>query len=183
MRSRLAAFVLTLICVFAAGAARAQDRESGPRDAHRALQLATAGSLLVTGTLGTLTAINQPTLFSDGRCAAGTPLFGEYGCHGLNTLHGLSGLLSTVLYTATATLEFAAFDWPGRDRHGTGYEVLSYVHLIGMAIQPIGGLLAAVPEVIGLEHNGGFIRVLRTLHLLLGYAIVGSFVVTTAIEL
>jgi hypothetical protein len=176
------AVVLVVFCLGAPRAVHAQ-KEPGPRDADKALQLATVGSLIVTATLGTLVAINQPTLFSEGRCAEGRPIFGDYGCHGLSTLHGMSALLSIVLYTATTTLELAAFDWPGRDRHGDAYEALSYVHLVGMALQPIGGLLAAVPEVVGASRNGTFSRVLRTIHLFSGYAIVGSFLVTTAIEL
>jgi hypothetical protein len=173
---------LVLFCLGAPQAAHAQ-KEPGPRDADKALQLATSGSLVITVTLGTLTAINKPTLFSDGRCAEGRPIFGQYGCHGLSTLHGLSALLSVVLYTATATLEFTAFDWPGRDEHDSAYEALSYVHLIGMGLQPIVGLLAAVPEVVGASRDGMFARVLRTLHLFTGYAIASSFIITTAIEL
>jgi hypothetical protein len=173
---------LVLSCAWG-GTAFAQEREPGPRGADKALQLATAGSLLVTGTLGTIAAINQPTWFSNGRCATGGPIFGEYGCHGFSTLHGISALISIVLYTATTTLEIAAFDWPGRDRHGTAYEAFSYVHLVGMALQPLGGLVAAVPEVFGLERNTGFTRALRSIHLMTGYLIAGSFVATTVIEL
>ena len=172
-------FALTLSL---AGGARAQ-AEPGPRDAHKALQLATAGSLIVTGTLGTLIAINQPTWFSDGACATGDPVLGRYGCEGLSVLHGLSALLAITLYTATTTLEIARFDWPGRDRHGSAYEAASYVHLVGMALQPIGGILAAMPTVLGLPHNGGFARAVRSLHILTGYAIAGTYVVTAAIEL
>jgi hypothetical protein len=170
------------ICLAAPRLVHAQE-EPGPRDAHRALQLSTAGTLIVTAALGTITALNKPTLFSEGRCAEGRPIFGDYGCHGLSTLHGLSALLATVLYTATVTLELSAFDWPGRDRHGDAYEALSYVHLIGMSGQAIGGLLAAVPEVVGAPRDGTFSRVLRTIHLFTGYLIVGSFGVTTAVEL
>jgi hypothetical protein len=181
-RARALAFSVAFaaLCAMAPGAAQAQE-EPGPRDAHRALQLATSGSLIVTATLGTLVAINQPTLFGDGRCASGDPLLGRYGCSGLSVLHGLSALLSTMLYTATVTLEIAEFDWPGRDRHGTLYEVASYGHLVGMALQPIGGIIAAMPQVLGIE-DPGFSRVLRTLHIGTGYAIVGTYLVTAAIE-
>ncbi len=182
--NRLHFAMVALLTVFiASSAATAQDREPGPRDALRALHLTTAGFLVATGTLGTIAALNQPTWFSEGRCATGNPVFGEYGCHGFSTLHGVFALLSTVLYTATVTLELAAFDWPGRDRHGSGYEALSYVHLVGMALQPLGGLVAAVPEVIGLSRNSSLTRALRSIHLMTGYLIVGAFVVTTAIEL
>ena len=182
MRTAIITVVVSIVMLSNAPTAGAQE-EPGPRDAHQVLQLSTAGTLLATGILGTITALNQPTWFGQGRCATGNPVFGEYGCQGLSTLHGLFALLSSVLYTATVTLEFAAFDWPGRDRHGSGYEALSYVHLIGMAIQPIGGLLAAVPQVIGLEHDDAFITALRSIHLITGYAIVGTFAVATVIEL
>jgi hypothetical protein len=174
---------LVALCLATSNAVHAQAEEPGPRDAHKVLQLSTAGAMIITASMGTIAAINQPTLFSEGRCAAGKPIFGDYGCHGWSTLHGLMALLTSVLYTATITLEFAAFDWPGRDRHDSAYEAASYVHLVGMALQPIGGLLAAVPEVVGAERNGTFSRVLRTIHLFTGYAIVGTFVATAAIEL
>ena len=38
-------------------------------DAQRKLKIATAGSLLLTGTLGTLLALNRETLLWDGRCS------------------------------------------------------------------------------------------------------------------
>ena len=181
---RTSCFLASLVLALATSSTVfAQMKESGPRDADRTLQIATASSLFVTATLGTIAAINQPTWFSEGRCATGSPIFGEYGCGGFSTLHGISALLSIVLYTATMTLEFTAFDWPGRDRHGSGYQALSYVHLVGMAIQPIGGLLAAVPQVVGLKRDSGFSRALRSLHLMTGWLIVGSFAVTTSIEL
>lgn len=171
-----------VVCLMVPKLGRAEE-EPGPREADKVLQLATAGSMLVTFSLGTMVAMNQPTLFSDGRCFTGSPVLGEYGCHGLSTLHGLMALITTVLYTATVTLEFTAFDWPGRNTHGSAYEALSYVHLIGMGLQPLAGLLAAVPEVVGGTRNGTFSRVLRTIHVFTGSAIVTSFVITTAIEL
>jgi len=183
MQTRWIGVLVLIVAVSNVPKAAAQERESGPRDAHRVLQLSTAGGLLVTSVLGTITALNQPTWFGEGRCASGRPVLGEYGCHGLSTLHGLMALLTTVLYTATVTVEFAAFDWPGRDRHGSGYEALSYVHLIGMAVQPVAGLLAAVPDVIGLDHNSGFATALRSIHIITGWGITGSFAVTTIIEL
>jgi hypothetical protein len=180
---RVACALAGMLIVLSATDAAAAQAERGPRTADRTLQLLTSGSLILTATLGTINAINQPTWFSDGRCAAGDPIFGDYGCHGFGTLHGISALLSLVLYTATETLEFADFDWPGRDRHGAGYDALSYVHLVGMALQPLGGLLAAVPQVIGLKRDSAFTKALRSIHVMTGSVIVTAFVVTTAIEL
>lgn len=181
MLRHFATALLLSLCLLLPTSARAE--EHGVRLTHRTLQLATASSLLVTTALGTIAAINQPTLFSDGRCVTGDPIFGEYGCHGLSALHGLFAVVSLVLYSATTALEFARFDWPGRDDHGSGFEVLSYVQIIGMGLQPIGGLLAVVPEIIGMPRNSTFSRVVRTLHLIVGSAVTTSFVITTAIEL
>jgi hypothetical protein len=152
------------------------------RDAHRGLQLATAGSMLVTGTLGTILAMNRPTLFGDGRCAEGDPIFGAYGCRGLSVLHGISAVLSVVLYTTTTTIEFAEGTWPGSGGHNTGYKVASGIHLGAMAILPLAGIVAAVPAVFGLP-EGDFQRVLRTVHLFVGYLGVGTYVSTVALDL
>lgn len=179
---------LLALALTSAFSGRAQAQASDDvRDAHMVLQKSTAVSLLVTGTLGTLVAINQPTLFGDGRCAEDSdaePLLGDYGCRGLSVLHGVSSILSTVLYTATVTTEFAAFDWPGREEHGTAFDAASGVHLAGMAVLPILGIVTAVPAVIGLEGQAAddFQRVMRTLHLTFAYPTVGAFVATTAVE-
>jgi hypothetical protein len=100
-------------------------------------------------------------------------------------LHGIFGVLTTVLYAATVTTEFAAFDWPGQGDHGDGYEVLSGVHLGAMAIMPIAGLLSAYPSVIGISGNEAydFQRVLRTVHLSVGYITTGAYGTTLAIDL
>ena len=177
--------VLSLVPVSPA-AAQVVDQDDGVRDAHRVLQLSTAGSLLITASLGTMIAINKPTLFGDGRCAEGgaEPILGHYGCHGLSVLHGLSAIVSTVLYTATVAVEFAAYDWPGRNDHGTAYDVASAVHLGGMATLPLLGIITAVPMVLGTDQNesGDFQRVMRTLHLAFGYITVAAYGATTAID-
>ncbi len=182
------AAVAVALCLAPAGLARAQDDQDGAvRDAHRVLQVSTAGSLLVTATLGTLVAINKPTLFGDGRCAAGgaEPIFGEYGCMGLSVLHGLSAILSVILYSATTAVELAAFDWPGQNDHGTAFDVASGAVLGTMALMPFLGILTAVPEVLGIDRQTAdtYQRVMRTLHLSFGYLLVGTYVTTVAIDL
>ena len=184
-----AAVCLTLLSHTTRAAAQttADQTDEGVRDAHRVLQLSTAGSLLLTSTLGTMIAINKPTLFGEGRCAEGgaEPIFGEYGCKGLSVVHGLSAILSTILYTATVATEFAAFDWPGQNDHGTAYDVASAVHLGGMALLPIVGIITAVPMVLGMEQDESseFQRIMRTLHLAFGYITVGTFGATVAVDL
>lgn len=180
-RQCLFVLFLTTSHVIAAPAVRADAHSVHVTD--QTLRLATTGSLLVTATLGTFVALNQPTLLSDGRCHTGSPIFGDYGCHALSGLHGFFAVLSIVLYTSTQAFEFSHSIWPGQDHHGAGFKALSYIHLIGMAIQPIGGLLAVVPQIVGAPKDGLFARVLRTLHIVLGYTIVTTFAITTAIEL
>jgi hypothetical protein len=151
-------------------------------DVHRGLQLATAGSMLVTGTLGTILAINKPTLFSEGRCAEGEPIFGWYGCHGLSILHGVSAVITLVLYTATTTLELAEGTWPGSGGHNDGYTVASAITMGAMGALPIVGFIAAVPAIFGIP-EGDFQKVLRTLHLSVAYLAVGTYVTTVALDL
>ena len=182
----LATLALGVALVAAAPrSAAAQQDDRTIDDVHRGLQIATMSSLLLTGTLGTIAAINKPTLFGEGRCENGDPILGEYGCKGLSVLHGLSAIVSLVLYTATTTIEVAEYDWPGRGDHGAGYEAASWVHLIGMGALPIVGIITVVPDVLGIaqDDRAAFQRVLRTLHLGFGYATVGSYVATAAIDL
>src|SRR5512143_1463346 len=85
----------------AAGQEPEEARIARLRRWERVLKWSTAGSLVVTTTLGTFAAINQPTAFGDGRCQTGGPVLGTYGCdRGLSTLHGASAVLSATLYTA-----------------------------------------------------------------------------------
>lgn len=45
--------------------------------AHRVLKYTTTGALVLTAGLGVVSGINQPTLFGDGRCLTGDPVFGQ----------------------------------------------------------------------------------------------------------
>lgn len=154
---------------------------------HRVLKVATAGSLVVTGLLGTIVAINQPTLFGRGRCAAGDPIFGPYGCTSLSTVHGGMAVTSLVLYTATGVLSLATPRMPGatHPRLEFVHRALTYVHLAGMVIQPVLGILSRFPDVIGIdstEHRRDFSEVTRTVHIGLGYLTVAAFVTTTLLD-
>jgi hypothetical protein len=156
----------------------------------RTLRWTTTASLVVTSTLGTMAAINQPTAFGDGRCftPGASPVLGDYGCNrGLSTLHGSAAVLSVTLYTANGVLRLAAPDSRGfvaeplRPLHS----VLGWVHLTGIVVQPILGLIAAYPQVIGKASTlptDSFPRNLRTIHLFIGYATTLAFLGTTLIE-
>lgn len=155
---------------------------------ERILKWSTAGALVATSTFGTIAAINQPTAFGDGRCATGKPIFGTYGCdRGLSTLHGMSAVLSTTLYTANGVL---ALSIPGPVGNVTPakapwHRALTYVHLGGIIIQPIIGLVSAFPQVIGKQNEAPgdpFPKTLRTIHVGLGYVVAAAYIATLALE-
>ncbi len=155
---------------------------------ERALKWSTAGALVATSTLGTLAAVNQPTAFGDGRCQTGRPILGIYGCdRGLSTLHGTSGVLSSTLYTANGVL---ALSIPGpvgnvSEAARPWHRALTYVHLGGIALQPVLGLVSAFPQVIGVRNTAPgdhFPRNVRTVHVCLGYVTTAAFLTTLALE-
>jgi hypothetical protein len=155
---------------------------------ERALEWSTAGALVVTSTLGTMAAINQPTAFGHGRCQTGSPVLGTYGCdRGLSTLHGSSGVLSATLYTASGVLALAI---PGPASKVSGrarpwHRALGYVHLGGIVLQPILGLVSAFPQVIGMSTSAPddrFPRNTRTIHVGLGYVTTAAYLAALALE-
>jgi hypothetical protein len=152
----------------------------------RTLRWSTAASLVATSTLGTMAAINQPTAFGDGRCVTGSPVLGDYGCNrGLSTLHGSAGILSVTLYTANGVLKLAAPESVGKVSAQPWHRALSYVALVGIAVQPIIGLVSAFPQVIGRDRDAPtdpFPKNLRTAHVFLGYVTTAAFVSTVAME-
>jgi hypothetical protein len=174
--------------------ARADTGASGPdvssqralRTWERRLEWSTAGALVVTSTLGTLVAINQPTAFGDGRCQTGGPVFGDYGCNrGLSTLHGVSGVVSTTLYTAHFVLGLRE---PVQVRAAVRpwHRALTWVHRSGIVLQPLLGLVAAFPQVVGVNNTAPgdpFPRNVRTAHVALGYVITAAFLTTLALEI
>lgn len=175
--------------------ARADDgpADAGPRPEAlrrwgRALRLGTAAALVATSTLGTLAAIDQPTRFGDGRCLTGHPVLGEYGCdRGLSTLHGSAAVLSTILYTANGVLGLVAPESRGAVAPGARpvHRALTWVHLGGIVVQPIIGLVSAFPQVVGRSRSvptDMFPRNLRTAHVIIGYVTTAAFLTTVALE-
>lgn len=158
------------------------------RHSERVLKWSTAGALVVTSALGTMAAINQPTAFGDGRCQTGNPVLGTYGCdRGLSTLHGISGVLSLTLYTADGVLTLAIPGPVGNVSEAARpwHRALTYVTLGGFVVQPILGLVAAFPQVIGMSDTApgdAFPRDVRTIHVGLGYLITAAFLTTLALE-
>jgi hypothetical protein len=158
------------------------------RSAQHALKWATAGSLLVTSALGTIAAINNPTWFGPGRCASmGEPIFGTYGCnHGFSTLHGIAGVTSVIFYTANGVLVLSL---PKDPDAPTGAKAdwdhsLTYVHLTGIIAQPLLGLIAAYPQVVGVpaQNQDQFSKTMRTIHVGVGAITTAAFLTTAILE-
>ena len=164
------------------------DRMGSLRSWERALKWSTAGALVATTTLGTMAAINQPTAFGDGQCQTGHAVLGTYGCdRGLSTLHGTSGVLSATLYTANGVLALAIPGPVGNvsKSERPWHRTLTYVHLGGMILQPLLGLVSAYPQMIGVRDTtplDPFPRNLRTAHVCLGYVTMAAFIATLALE-
>ncbi|MGZ3461315.1 MAG: hypothetical protein ACXU86_22725, partial [Archangium sp.] len=111
-------------------------------------------------------------------------LLGDYGCESLSLVHGASAILSGTLYTATAVYGGSA---PGRsvlEEYEPLYRVLSYVHLVGIALQPLLGIISAHPEVLGIrsESQEHFSDVVRTVHIGVGIVTVAAYATTTVLE-
>jgi hypothetical protein len=164
------------------------DRTRTLRRWERALKWSTAGALVATSTLGTIAAVNQPTIFGDGRCQTGHAVLGTYGCdRGLSTLHGTSGVVAATLYTANGVLGLAI---PGPKGNVSKSErpwhrALTYVHLGGIVLQPLLGLVSAYPQMIGVRDTAPvdpFPKNLRTAHVFLGYVTTAAFLTTLALE-
>ncbi len=184
--------VATLVGASEQAAASEPDREQLLK-AQRTLKVATAGGLLLTGTLGTLLALNRDTLLWTGRCSdsPGRAIFGAYGCNELSIVHGISAVLSLVLYTSTAAVSLSI---PGEPRdlptgrpgvNGAFYSVVSWIHLVGIVPQPILGFIASYPGLVGVsvDRSDDVSRALRTVHLGLGYVTIAAFSTSLGIEL
>jgi hypothetical protein len=158
--------------------------------AHRTLEYTTAATLALTAAGGVIAAINQPTLFGDGRCASGDPIFGDYGCEGFSMIHGTGGVLTTVSYAATMTVALSVPDRrggrgePGPFDHGGFHRAATWVHVVGFAAMPLLGLTGAHPEMLGIEGEDaqGFSETVRTVHAGLGVVTAGAFTTTIFIE-
>lgn len=157
---------------------QAQEEKDPWAQTRKNLERSTLVGLWLTGSLGTLLAFNRPTLFSDGRCNTGNPIFGDYGCGELSTVHGMSAVAAISLYTASEVFNLTT----GPDqRPSTTHRIFSWIHRIGMVALPLVGIFSRFPEVIGVNEpdtQEDFSRTLRSIHLGAGYVTVLSYTVT-----
>lgn len=162
---------------------------------HRVLGITTFASVTVTTLLGTVLAINQPTLFGSGLCADIDPMTGrsrallgeDFGCGTARTWHKVSAFVSLGLYASTGVF---ALSMPDPERASEGNDIragrlrlhraMAWVHLAGMILQPILGIVAFEPSLVGVNIDPmdpvrsrqgleDFQRTMRTIHLGVGY--------------
>ena len=167
-----------------------QEHRASLLRAHRTLEYTTLATLGLTAAGGVIAAINQPTLFGDGKCVSGDPIFGDYGCEGFSMIHGTAGVLTTVSYVATMTVALSVPDRrggrgePGPFDHGGVHRAATWVHVVGFAAMPLLGLTGAHPEMLGIEGEDAehFSETVRTVHAGLGVVTAGAFTTTVMIE-
>lgn len=165
---------------------------------HRGFALAAWGGLAVTEVLGTILAINKPTWFGDGNCASASGgIGGDFGCgRGLVSLHETFAFITTGLYTTAGVIAATAPD-PERESEGDHpaagrlrlHKSLAWVHGAGMILLPILGVLAANPQMLGLDPATDpdavrdFQRAMRSAHTIVGYTTFAAFSFSAALEL
>lgn len=184
---------------------------------HRGFALAAWASLTFTVGLGTVLTINQPTWFGDGRCASGDGIFEEVGCgavvprgrdasgmplpelretSALATLHQAFAFVTTGLYATAGVIAATA---PDPDNAAAGddpasralrrHKSLAWVHGVGMILMPLLGVLAANPELFGLDPSTDpeaardYQRAMRSVHAIAGYATWGAYSLDAVLQL
>jgi hypothetical protein len=152
-------------------------------DVHSVLQKTGLATLAVTGVLGASLAVNTPTLFGEGRCATGSPWFGQFGCTGLKYAH--FGFAATTLGLFVAT-EIVAEQMPvspydmGSTSKQSAMKTLRVVNIALFSVQPVLGFLAANHSLFGM--SGGAAKVLRTVHLAVGGTVAGTYTANAAMQ-
>jgi hypothetical protein len=146
------------------------------------------GTLAVTGALGVALAVNRPTLFGDGRCATNEGVFGEFGCSaGLSLVHFGFAATSLGLFVAGEILaekmEVNPYDLGDAERVRT-MRALRWTNVGLFAVQPVLGILAAHPGLIGIppQSRAQFSRILRTIHLGVGLGLATTYSVNAAFQ-
>jgi hypothetical protein len=189
-RSLRITVVLTAVCMSATGWAQSAEVQDPDhlRTTHSVLQKTGLGTIAVTGALGVALAMNRPTLFGEGRCNTGNPIFGQYGCVYLPIVHFFVAASTLLLFTAT---EIVAQEMPSNpyefeedlDKRDA-MRTLRWVNVGFFAATPVLGLLAAHPGLIGIpEHiRPQFSRILRTIHLGLGIGTATTYSINAGLQ-
>lgn len=178
---------------------------------HRPLGFAALGSLVVTEIAGTIMAVNQRTLFGVGQCNVpvaplpdgSTPnpcILGDYGGTPLAAFHEVSAFITVGFYAAAGMYaltmpdpEHASVGNDDRARRLRVHRALSYVHLAGMILMPILGVLAIEPGIVGVRIDpanldasvrtlNDYQATLRTIHTGVGYVTLAALTVAMLYE-
>jgi hypothetical protein len=179
--------VVLAMAVPAAGWAQQVTTEGQQLDTtHSVLQKAGIGTIALTGATGLALMINRPTLFGDGRCSEGNGLFGGFGCGpGLTLLHAAFAVTSAGLFIAqeliAAEMNPSPYD-EGSPRRQNVTEALRWTNVGLFAVQPVLGLIAAHPGLVGVprEYHAQFGRVMRTIHFGVGLGLATTYTVNAA---
>lgn len=179
-------FFAALIVVALPGAAWAQDldpaRQQRLADWRGGTQKAGLITMYLTTSLGIPLAANKETLFSDGLCRQGKPMFGEaFGCNGgLAIVHGLAAVSTLVLYVTSEILATEMVFSPyntGDTRQDNARSAFRWTNVALFSIQPVLGILSAHPYLIGIPPDARvmFSKVLRTLHFAVGVGLTTTY--------
>jgi hypothetical protein len=166
------------------------DRQEDLNNAHSILQKTTLVSIGVTGALGLVTAYNQATVFGKGQCStdSGKPLFGKWGCDGLNVLHGIAGIATTGLFIATevvaVSMPISPYDDASSSTKTDAMKTLRWINIGLVGVQGVMGLIAAYPQVIGIPVSArpAFSAILRTIHIGTGVTFAGTYTATAILQ-
>lgn len=157
---------------------------------HRALGIATWGSMLVTVVLGFIQYYNLYGFFApleETPCVTGSAVFGQDQCWGAPWPHRIAAITTGALYTATFVLSIAMPDPLGADQGPRAenlriHKALRWVHLGGMIAQVLLGF-ALGQNWLGLEraNDYGAMQALATVHQLVGLTTFGVLTAAGAV--
>lgn len=164
-----------------------QDKQDRLATTHSVLQKAGLGTLFFTGTSGSALMVNKPTLFGKGRCRTGDPLLGGFGCRGLSLLHFGMGVASLGLFVSSEivaeNMPVSPYDMGSAGKQDT-MRTLRYTNIGLFAVQPILGLVATHPQLIGIPERSRetFSKVLRTVHFGVGGSLATTYSINAGLQ-
>jgi hypothetical protein len=156
--------------------------------AHSVLQKAGLVTLAGVAATGLPLFINKETLISEGLCLKGHPLLGEFGCNGgLTVLHFVFAASTLALFVSSEIVAaempvspYDSLDTPRRETMRT----VRWVNVGLFTVQPILGLLAAHPGLIGIPPDARrtFSKVVRTIHLGVAAGVATGYTLNAALQ-
>jgi hypothetical protein len=181
------ALAVALLVIPAVSLAQTSDREPTDRraTAHSAVQKTGLVTLWGTAALGAIIAVNAPPL-GDEQCAACGDM-GKGAYDALVLTHFGLAAATLGLYVSSEILAETMTTNPyytGDAQRQGGMQALRWVNVGLFATQPILGVLAAHPGLVGVppEHRQLFSRVVRTLHLAVGAGTAASYTAVAVMQ-